>query len=263
MIELPNRVALVSGATQGLGADIARRLHEAGARVALLGRNTQEGEAVARELGEGALFVRTDITRDEDIDAAVAATLDRFGRLDILVNNACIYADAGLDSTREQWLATLNVNLVGAAMLTRAAVPHLPDGAGVIVNITSVGGRYGAAGRALYPASKAGLAQFTRNAAATLAPRGIRVLSVTPAWTWSPALEARAGSVERADRVAGRLHPLGRAGRGGDVADAVLFACSDMARFVTGTDIAVDGGFTMLGPDQGRSPAAWFEEAGE
>ena len=263
MIELPDRVAVVSGATQGLGADIARRLHGAGARVVLLGRNAPEGEAIARDMGDNALFVRTDITKDADIDAAVAATLNRFGRLDILINNACIYTDAGLDSTREQWLATINVNLVGAAMLTRAAMAHLPDGSGVIVNITSVGGRYGAAGRALYPASKAGLAQFTRNAAATLAPRGIRVLSVTPAWTWSPTLEARAGSVERADRVAGRLHPLGRAGRGADVADTVLFACSDMAGFVTGTDIAVDGGFTMLGPDQGRSPAAWFEEAGE
>ncbi|WP_136162674.1 SDR family oxidoreductase [Sphingomonas flavalba] len=262
MIALAGRVAIVSGATQGLGADIARRLHGAGASVVLLGRGVAEGEAVAAELGEGALFVRTDLTSDADIAAAVAAAIARFGHVDTLINNACIYADAGLDSTREQWLATLNVNLVGAAMLTRAAMAHLPDGRGVIVNITSVGGRYGAAGRALYPASKAALAQFTRNAAATLAPRGIRVLSVTPAWTWSPALAARAGNEARADRVAARLHPLGRAGRGGDVADAVVFACSDMAGFITGTDIAVDGGFTMLGPDQGRSPAAWFEETG-
>lgn len=263
MIDLSNRVALVSGATQGLGADIARRLHAAGASVALLGRSMDEGEAIVASLGERALFIRTDITQDEDIDNAVASARRRFGRIDFLVNNACIYGDAGLDSSREQWLAALNVNLVGAAILTRAVMPHLPDRFGVIVNIGSVGGKYGAAGRALYPASKAGLAQFTRNAAATLAPRGIRVVSITPAWTWSPALEARAGSLERADRVAGKLHLLGRAGRGEEVADAVVFACSDMARFITGTEIAVDGGFSVLGPDQGRSPAAWFEEIGE
>lgn len=260
MIDLGGRVAIVSGATQGLGADIAAGLGRAGARVVVLGRDSAQGGKVAEEIGANALFVRTDLTRDEDIATAVEATLARFGCIDVLVNNACIYADAGLDSTREQWLAGLNVNLVGAAMLTQAVMPHLADGSGAIVNITSVGGRFGAAGRAIYPASKAALAQFTRNAAATLAPRGIRVVSVTPAWTWSPALAARAGSEERADAVAARLHPLGRAGRGADVADAVVFACSDMARFVTGTDIAVDGGFTILGPDQGRSPAAWFAE---
>lgn len=262
MSEWQGRTAIVSGATQGLGVDIARKLHGAGANVVLLGRDREAGAAVARSIGERALFVRTDIGIDEEIEAAVAQTLDHFGGIDFLVNNACIYLDAGLKSTREQWLTTLNVNLVSAAILTRTVAPHLPDGRGVIVNITSVGGKFGTAGRAVYPASKAGLAQFTRNAAATLAPRGIRVLSVTPAWTWSPALEARAGSIERADAVAARLHPLGRAGRGDDVADVVLFACSESARFVTGTEIAVDGGFAMLGPDQGRSPAAWFEETG-
>ena len=263
MTNLEGRTAIVSGATQGLGLDIARALHAAGANVVMLGRGETSGLAAAAGVGERALFVQTDIGSDADIEAAVDAALSRFGAVDLLINNACIYVDHGLDSTREEWLGTLNVNLVGAAILTQKVAPHLPDGRGVIVNITSVGGKFGAAGRALYPASKAGLAQFTRNAAATLAPRGIRVVSVTPAWTWSPALEARAGTIERADRVAARLHPLGRAGRGADVADVVLFVCSDGARFITGTEIAVDGGFTMLGPDQGRGPAAWFEEAGQ
>lgn len=263
MIEIGGRTAIVSGATQGLGLDIARRLHAAGANVVMLGRDAASGAVAAGTVGERALFVRTDISSDKDIVHAVDVTLARFGGVDILVNNACVYVDRGLESTRDEWLGTLNVNLVGAAILAQKVAPHLPDNSGVIVNITSVGGKFGAADRALYPASKAGLAQFTRNAAATLAPRGIRVVSVTPAWTWSPALEARAGTIERADRVAAKLHPLGRAGRGDDVADVVLFACSDLARFVTGTEIAVDGGFTMLGPDQGRSPGAWFEEGGQ
>lgn len=260
MIDLGGRVAVVSGGTQGLGADIVRRLHGANVRVAILGRGADLGAALATSLGQDALFIETDLRNDADIEHAVAQTVAHFGRLDILINNACIYTDAGLDSTREQWHTAMDVNVIGAALLIKTAKEHLPDGKGVIVNITSVGGRFGAAGRALYPASKAALAQLTRNAAVTLAPRSIRVLSVTPAWTWSPALESRAGTVERADAVAARLHPLGRAGRGDDVADAVVFACSDMARFISGTDIAVDGGFSILGPDQGRSPAAWFEE---
>lgn len=263
MTDFAGRTAIVSGATQGLGLDIARALHAAGGNVVLLGRGEATGLEAAADVGARAIFVRTDIRSDDDIAAAVDAALARFGGIDILVNNACIYVDRGLDSTREEWLGTLDVNLVGSAILSQKVAPHLPDGRGVIVNITSVGGKFGAAGRALYPASKAGLAQFTRNAAATLAPRGIRVVSVTPAWTWSPALESRAGTLERADRVAARLHPLGRAGRGADVADVVLFVCSDGARFVTGTEISVDGGFSMLGPDQGRSPAAWFDEAGQ
>jgi NAD(P)-dependent dehydrogenase (short-subunit alcohol dehydrogenase family) len=88
------------------------------------------------------------------------------------------------------------------------------------------------------------------------------VLSVSPAWTWSPALEGMAGTEEHADAVGGKLHPLGRVGRGGDVANAVLFACSDLAGFMTGVDIPVDGGFSILGPDAGRSPRQWFTEAG-
>jgi NAD(P)-dependent dehydrogenase (short-subunit alcohol dehydrogenase family) len=130
---------------------------------------------------------------------------------------------------------------------------------GVVVNIGSVGGKVGAAGRVLYPASKAGILQFTKNAAVTLAPEGIRVLSVSPAWTWSPALEGMAGTIERADAVGGRIHPIGRVGRGGDIGNAVIFAVSDMASFMTGVDIAVDGGFTIVGPDQGRGPRPWFD----
>ncbi len=262
MISLDGRTAIVTGATQGLGADIARSLIDAGANVVLVGRTVDAGEALATELGPKAWFCRTDIEQDDDIAACVAGTIARFGRLDILVNNACLYADAGLASSRADWLRTLNVNLVGAAIFIAMAAERMTRQGGVIVNIGSVGGKFGAAGRALYPASKAGLHQLTRNAAVTLAPDGIRVLTVSPAWTWSPALENMAGTIEQADAVGGRLHPIGRVGRGRDVGNAVVFAVSDMAGFITGIDIPVDGGFTILGPDQGRSPRAWFADAG-
>jgi 3-oxoacyl-[acyl-carrier protein] reductase len=263
VITLDGRVAIVTGAARGLGADNAAGLCEAGANVVVADLDVAAVTATAQALGPRALFQKTDLANDDDIAACVAASLARFGRLDILVNCAVSYTDHGLQSTRVQWLAALNVNLVGAVLLTARATDVMTAPGGVIVNIGSVGGKFGATGRALYPASKAALMQFTRNAAVTLAPRGIRVLSVSPAWTWSQALAGIAGTVERADAVGAKLHPLGRVGRGSEVASAVLFACSDLASFMTGVDIPVDGGFSILGPDAGRSPRQWFVDATE
>jgi NAD(P)-dependent dehydrogenase (short-subunit alcohol dehydrogenase family) len=259
VIRLDGRTAIVTGAASGLGADIAAGLHAAGASIVIADRDAEGGAATAAALGERALFQRTDLVSDDDIARCVAAAAAHFGKLGILVNCAVSYTDPGLGATRAEWLDSLNVNLVGAALLTARAAEAMSPG-GVVVNIGSVGGKFGAAGRALYPASKAALLQFTRNAAASLAPRGIRVLSVSPAWTWSPALAGMAGTEARADEVGARLHPLGRVGRGRDVANAVLFACSDLASFMTGADIPVDGGFSMLGPDAGRSPRLWFSD---
>ncbi len=256
---LAGKVVVVSGSTQGLGADIARGLVEAGARVTVLGRGAAAGHAVAAPLGAAAHFVETDITNDEHIDRAIAETLRVFGRLDCLVNNACIYADSGLASTRAQWRQLLEVNLISAAIFAQKAAPHMGPG-GVIVNLGSTGGKFGAAGRALYPASKAALQQLTRNLAMELAPAGIRAVTVSPAWTWSPSLEQLAhGSIDVADRVGQRFHPLGRVGRGAEIASAIAFLCSSDASWITGVDIPVDGGFSILGPDQGISPREWFD----
>ena len=125
----------------------------------------------------------------------------------------------------------------------------------------STGGKFGAAGRALYPASKAALLQITKNFAVELAPAGVRVLAVSPAWTWSPSVEQLSGgSRPAADAVGAHFHPLGRVGSGEEIAAAVCFACSDAASWMTGVDIPVDGGFSILGPDRGISPRVWFKE---
>lgn len=255
---LAGKVAIVSGSTQGLGADIARGLVAVGASVMTLGLGAHAGQAVAESLGDSARFIETDITDDAQIDRAIHATLENFGRIDFLVNNACSYADSGLASTREQWTRLLDVNLVSAAIFAQKVTPHLPRD-GVIVNLGSTGGKFGAAGRALYPASKAALQQFTRNLAVALAPDGIRAVTVSPAWTWSPALEQLAeGSLKTADRVGQAFHPLGRVGRGHEIAQVIAFLCSAEASWITGVDIPVDGGFSILGPDQGVSPRDWF-----
>lgn len=259
---LKGKVALVTGATQGLGADIAGELIAAGASVFLVGRNSEAGESVARGLGERAHFVQADIVDDEAVERCIDAACAETGRLDILVNNACSYDDVGLASTREQWLNTLNVNLVSAAILTQKAVERMPAG-GVVINLGSTGGKFGAAGRAIYPASKAALIQVTKSFAVALAPRGIRVLSISPAWTWSPAVESMSGgSMARADAVGAHFHPLGRVGRGAEIGRVVVFAVSDDAAWMTGVDLPVDGGFSILGPDQGISPRVWFERLG-
>ena len=255
---LSNKVALVSGGGQGLGADIVRGLAAQGARVVVLDVQAAPAQALAAELGAAGLVLVADITDDAQVAQAVAQAIAHFGRIDLLVNCACSYADAGLAASRAEWLHTLNVNLVSAALLAQQVAPLLPRG-GVIVNLGSVGGKFGAAGRLLYPASKAALLQLTRSLAATLAPQGVRVLSVSPAWTWGPALAQMAGGdIERADAVGAQVHPLGRVGRGAEVAAAVAFVCSDAASWITGCDLPVDGGFAMLGPDQGLSPRAWF-----
>lgn len=256
---LDGKVAIVTGSTQGLGLDIARQLLHAGAKVMIVGRNLQAGQALAPEMGKHSGFCACDVELDEDIDHCVEHTLSRFGGIDILVNNACLYNDQGLASSRAQWLQTLNVNLVSAAIFTQKVATHLPEG-GAVINIGSTGGKFGAAGRALYPASKAAILQLTKNLAVALAPQGVRVLSVSPAWTWSPSVaDFSGGDLQLADRVGARFHPLGRVGRGEEIGQVVSFLCSDGASWMTGVDVPVDGGFSILGPDQGISPRTWFD----
>jgi NAD(P)-dependent dehydrogenase (short-subunit alcohol dehydrogenase family) len=258
-MRLDGRLAIVTGGAAMLGSAIARTLVEAGARVVAADIDVERGRALHAALGPRCRFVACDIASDAALDALIAEALAFGGRIDFLVNNAVTYGDRGMAATRAEWLRALDVNLVSGAMLVQKAADELARHAGAVVNFGSVGGKFGAVGRALYPAAKAAILQLTRNQAVSLAPRRVRVNSVSPGWTWSDALSRMAGGDRaRADAVAARFHPLGRAGDAEDVAKVVLFLCSDAARFVTGADIPVDGGFSMLGPDQGRPAGDWF-----
>jgi NAD(P)-dependent dehydrogenase (short-subunit alcohol dehydrogenase family) len=253
-------VAIVTGGNSHLGSAIARSFIDDGTSVVIAARGAERGEATARELG--ALYVQTDLAEDQSIQRCVAATLERFGRLDFLVNNAVAYIDGGLETTREDWVYALNVNVAGTAIFVREASRAMLRGS-AIVNLGSVGGKFGAAGRSVYPASKAAILQLTKNQAVELAPRGIRVNSVSPGWTWSdPLAKMTGGSREVADRAASNTQPLGRAGNAEEVGAAVVFLCSPAASFITGADLAVDGGYSMLGPDQGRGPRYWIAREG-
>lgn len=253
------KVAIVTGAAAMLGSAIVRAFVQGGVQVFAVDIDAARGEALQAELGPRCRFVACDIASDTALDALVADVIASAGRIDFLVNNAVVYGDKGLEASRGEWLHALDVNLVSGAMLVQKTADALAAQGGAVVNMGSVGGKFGAAGRALYPAAKAAILQLTRNQAASLAPRRVRVNSVSPGWTWSDALSRMAGGDRaHADRVAAPMHPLGRAGDADDVAQVVLFLCSDAARFVTGADIPVDGGFSMLGPDQGRSARDWF-----
>jgi len=258
--DFAGKVALVTGGASLLGAAIARAFHATGAAVVIADVDEARGAAAASGLGERALFVRTDITDDAQLSALVGAAKARFGGIDFLINSAVTFLDSGLASTREEWLRALNVNVASGAILTRLVAPIMQArGGGAIVNFSSIAGKFANAGRMLYPASKAAIRQVTRNEAVDLAPHRIRVNCVSPAWTWSDPLKALSGdSREHADKVGARLHPLGRIGDAEEVANAVVWLCSDGASWVTGEDVAVDGGYAMLGPDQGLGPKGWL-----
>lgn len=248
---LEGKVAIVTGGAASIGEAVTRALHGAGVKVVIAARSADVGEALASELGEGALFHRTDIAKDDDIYALVDKTVTTFGGLDFLVNVAAVYMDDGPNSTREQWLSTFNINVIGHAILVQAARPHLAKSKGAaVVNFGSISASIAQGNRWTYPVSKAAIHQMTRNMALDLASDGIRVNTLAAGVTWSvPVAGLTQNDRELADEVCGNYQPLGRAVNAEEVADAVLFLCSDHSSFVTGTELAVDGGYGALGPE--------------
>jgi 3-oxoacyl-[acyl-carrier protein] reductase len=248
MALLTGKVALVTGASRGIGRAIARALAAQGAGVALAARDeTALAAAVAEAAGSGegeAWALRLDVAERASAEAAVASVLERRGRLDILVNNAGITRDNLLIRMKpEEWDQVLATNLSGVFHCTQAAVkPMLKQRAGRIVSVASVVGLTGNAGQANYAASKAGLLGFTKSLARELASRSITVNAVAPGFIES---DMTAAMSEKARQAVTSAIPMGRVGRPEDVAGAVVFLASDAAAYITGQVLAVDGGFHM------------------
>jgi NAD(P)-dependent dehydrogenase (short-subunit alcohol dehydrogenase family) len=247
-VDLDGRVAIVTGAASYVGEAIARALTGAGASVLLADRDRASGSEIAARLGGSTRFLPTDMVDDAALDRLVATAVDELGRLDIVVGGAAIFDDERLDTSRELWHHALDVNLVGAAVLTGKAAPHMRRG-GAVVHLASVSGRSSQPGRVVYNVTKAALLMFVKAAALELAPRGIRVNSVSPGWMWSRNIERRYGTRGRADALGAEFQALGRMADPAEVAEAVLFLCSDRASFVTGADLVVDGGYSAMGPE--------------
>lgn len=241
MSTLDGKVAIITGAARGQGAAEARLFAAAGARVVLT--DVLDGTDVAASIGEAAAFVRHDVTSADDWARAVGTARERFGRVDVLVNNAGLWRTAPVEEeTRARFELMLQVNLVGPFLGVQAVAPAMREaGGGSIVNVSSTAGLRGIRGHAAYGASKFGLRGLTRSAALDLAADGIRVNSVHPGVVDTPMI-AEIG-VERGAGKAPRV-PLGRAGVPEDVAGLVLFLASDASSYITGTELAVDGGLT-------------------
>jgi 3-oxoacyl-[acyl-carrier protein] reductase len=244
---LEGKTAIVTGGAQGIGREIALRFAREGADVALLDRDADAIEKTrldAEALGRRAIVLAADVSRADETQAAVNKIVDSMKRIDILVNNAGITRDTFLlRMTEADWDDVIAVNLKGAFNVTRAvARTMLRQRAGRIINIASIIGLIGNAGQANYAASKAGLIGFTKSVAKELASRGITANAVAPGF-----IETRMTGV-LPDEVKGRMRamiPLGRFGAPADVAGAALFLASDLAGYVTGQTIVVDGGMVM------------------
>jgi NAD(P)-dependent dehydrogenase (short-subunit alcohol dehydrogenase family) len=238
------RVALVTAAAQGIGAAVARRLADEGASVVVTDIQEEKAGEVAAGIGEQALGVRVDVTRREDVDSAVSAAVERFGRLDALVNNAggCIVMSPPEDTSAEEWHQQLDLTLVGASRCVQAALPHLVKTRGNVVTISSVNG-LSAFGNIEYAAAKSGQIAMTVNYAARYGGMGVRFNVVAPGTIRTPNWERHPEELERLSR----MYPLGRVGEPEDVAAAVAFLASDDASWITGHTLPVEGG-VLTGP---------------
>jgi 3-oxoacyl-[acyl-carrier protein] reductase len=247
MGNLAGRIALVTGASQGIGRAVALELARAGATVAVAARNEAKLADVVAEIeaagGQAAAFA-LDVGSEESIKARAKAILERFGKVEILVNNAGITRDGLMMAMkRADWDAVLGTNLTGAFLLTQAVLrPMLKNRWGRIINVSSVVGRTGQAGQVNYAASKAGLIGLTRSLAREVASRGITVNAVAPGYI-ETAMTALLDEEQRAAMMA--AIPLGRAGTDVEIAQSVAFLASEGAGYITGHVLDVNGGMFM------------------
>jgi 3-oxoacyl-[acyl-carrier protein] reductase len=245
MFDLTGRTALVTGASGGIGADIARALHSRGALVALSGTRRDALETLAGELGERAHVLVCDLSDKEQAEKLVPAAEGALGGLDILVNNAGVTRDMLFMRLKdEDWDLVLNVNLTSAFRLCRAALRGMMRKRfGRIIGITSVVGVTGNPGQGNYAAAKAGMIGMTKSLAAEVASRGITANCVAPGFIESPMTDALTDAQKESIL---RVVPAGRLGAGADVAAAVVYLASAEAAYVTGQTLHVNGGMAMI-----------------
>ena len=249
-MRLEGKVALITGGTSGIGSATAERFAGEGAAVAITGRNSERGEQVVQTIvasGGDALFIRSDVRFAEDCRRAVDKTLERFGKIDVLFNNAGVLHPRTVpECTEEEWDETIDSSLKGAFLMSKYVIPSMiQNGGGSIIHTSSGWGILGGDRAVAYCAAKGGLIVMAKAMAIDHGPDGIRVNCVCPGDVMTPMLpdEAAKRGISWDDYIAGASdRPLGRVGTTEDIANAVLFLASDESSFVTGDALVVDGG---------------------
>lgn len=249
-MRLKDKVALITGGTSGIGSATAVRFAQEGAKVVITGRNSERGEQVLEDIigsgGEG-MFIRSDVCLADDCRNAVDKTLERFGKIDVLFNNAGVFHPKTIpDCTEEEWDETIDSSLKGAFLMSKYTLPSMiKQGSGSIIHTSSGWGVLGGDKAAAYCAAKGGLIVMAKAMAIDHGPDGIRVNCVCPGDVLTPMLhdDAKKRGMDWDDYAAGGAdRPLGRIGTVDEIADAVLFLASDESSFVTGEALVVDGG---------------------
>jgi NAD(P)-dependent dehydrogenase (short-subunit alcohol dehydrogenase family) len=254
MNRVKNKVALVTGGAVGIGRACAELLAAEGALVAVSDVDAERGAEVARQIhqstGSG-IFIKHDVSRETEWTSTIAEVLSRFKRLDILVNNAGVALAKDVEHTTvEEWRWLMGINLEGVFFGTKYAIePMRRGGGGSIINLSSIEGLIGDPNLAAYNASKGAVRLFTKSAALYCAKSGskVRVNSVHPGYIWTPMVENYArslGDLDATRRALDALHPVGHIGEVMDIAYGVLYLASDEAKFVTGAELVIDGGYT-------------------
>ena len=243
-----NKVALVTGGTSGIGRATAIAFADAGAKVVLTGRREKEGAAVVAEIkqcGGTASFVRADVAKEAEVKAAVDFTVKIYGRLDAAFNNAGVEIAGPLDQiTEEQYRSTFDINVWGVLSSMKHEIPAmLKTGGGAIVNTTSAFGLVGAAYASIYVGTKFTVEGLTKSVAVEFAKQNIRVNSVAPDAVATDMIDRFAGKEGAVRDDLANKHPIGRFGHTEEIAAAVLYLCSDAAKFTIGSTLSVDGGY--------------------
>ena len=251
-MKLRDKVAIVTGATKGIGLGISREFSREGAIVVVTCRTKDDGNKIADELGAKngrSIFIQTDVTKIEDIKNMIDKTIETFGTLDILVNNAGYHISKNVEETsEEEWEFIQNTNLRSTFLGSKYSIPHLRKTKGTIINISSMVGLVGQSNSAAYSATKGGQISMSRGMAIDFANDGIRVNIICPGWIQTPLVEdwfEQQKDPNSAREYIYGQHPLGRIGTIEDCGKAAVFLASDDSSFITGTTINIDGGITL------------------
>lgn len=251
--ELEGKISLITGGTSGIGRDTSVLFAKAGAKVVVAGRREAEGNEVVQAIraqGGDAIFVKADVSRAADVEMLVAKIVEKYGRLDIAFNNAGIEGVwvPIFEQSEEDWDRVIDINLKGVWLCLKHEIRQMLQqaGGGAIVNMASVAGLMGSPGAATYCSSKHGVIGLTKAASLETAASGIRINAICPA-VIETAMAERAFAEPQFNKFVLSLHALGRFGRPAEVADAVLWMCSERSSFMTGHALVLDGGF-LAGP---------------